>query len=349
MSAAGVYRRQGLAGTAPSGGVNFEGRGWTMKKAFLSAVAVATLAASSAFAADLKPILKAPPPVASPWDIAFGGALMSDYNFRGISQSQRGPSVTAYVETRYNVNPNLQLYFGDQYWAVDLPTNPSCECDIYGGIRPTIGALAFDFGFIYYWYPRERGYSNDPKAFFPPFPNGNVTLNQTDYWEVYGKASWDAIKDKLNFGANVYYSPSWLNTGAYGLYASATAKYTGGTFNLNVGLVGEVGWYVSGEFGHYWLGTTDFNTFVYNPPINLPDYNFWNVGLAFTFLKVFTLDLRYYDTDLSKSECNVLTADPRSTPGGSFSGGNNGLKSSLCGASFIATVKADLTYGTNVK
>ena len=98
-----------------------------MKKVALSMVAAAMLSATSAVAADLRPVLKAPPPAPSPWDIAFGGALMSDYNFRGISQSQRGSSVTAYVETRYNVNPSLQLYVGSQYWGVDLPTNPSCE------------------------------------------------------------------------------------------------------------------------------------------------------------------------------------------------------------------------------
>ena len=30
--------------------------------------------------------------------------------------------------------------------------------------------------------------------------------------------------------------------------------------------------------------------------------------------KVFTLDLRYYDTDLSKGDCNAFTSDP--TAGG---------------------------------
>src|SRR5437773_6041223 len=107
-------------------------RGRKMKKVALSIVGAVALCATSALAADLK--LKAPAAAAveSPWDIAFGGALMSDYNFRGISQSQRGPSVTAYYETRYNVNKDLQLYVASQYWAVDLPTNPTCECDCYG-------------------------------------------------------------------------------------------------------------------------------------------------------------------------------------------------------------------------
>ena len=53
--------------------------------------AAAILGAMPALAADLKPVTKAPPaPPPSPWDIAFGGALMTDYNFRGISQSQQG-------------------------------------------------------------------------------------------------------------------------------------------------------------------------------------------------------------------------------------------------------------------
>ena len=321
-----------------------------MKKITLSFVAAAMLSATPALAADMKPILKAPPAAESPWDIAFGGALLSDYNFRGISQSQRGPSTTAYAETRYNVNSSLQLYVGSQYWAVDLPTNPTCECDFYGGIRPTIGGIAFDLGFIYYYYPKEVGYSTDPAAKFGPFPNGNTTLNDTDFWEVYGKFTYDVVKDTCAIGGNVYYSPSWLHTGASGTYASVTAKYTGKPFHLGIGLVKDVGWYLSGELGHYWLGTTSFNAFVFAPPIDLPDYTTWNIGLAFTFAKVFTLDLRYYDTDLSKGNCNALTADPRAATGGVTTLANpTGNLSKLCGSAFIVALKGDLTYKDNLK
>ena len=37
----------------------------------------------------------------------------------------------------------------------------------------------------------------------------------------------------------------------------------------------------------------------------MPEYNTWNAGFSFTY-KVFTLDLRYVDTDLSKSELQRL-------------------------------------------
>ena len=36
-----------------------------------------------------------------------------------------------------------------------------------------------------------------------------------------------------------------------------------------------------------------------------PSYNTWNIGVGFTY-KVFTLDLRYSDTNLSKGDCNEI-------------------------------------------
>ena len=111
---------------------------------------------------------------------------------------------------------------------------------------------------MYYWYPRERQYDCAVAgAPFPPFRTATRRSSETDFWEVYGKLAWEVMKDKFAVGANVYYSPSWLNTGANGLFASATAKVTLPSFRLGVGMVDEVGWYISGEAGYYWLGTTD--------------------------------------------------------------------------------------------
>jgi len=312
-----------------------------MKKLVISIVAAGLLGATSAMAADLK--LKAPAAPVSPWDIAFGAALMSDYNFRGISQSDRGPSVTAYIETRYNVNPSLQLYYGSQYWAVDLPTSPSAEVDFFAGFRPTVGPLAFDFGFIYYWYPRERQIflTGAGAVSFTNVGAGILTPSDTDYWEVYGKVVWDVVKDRFALGANFYYSPDWLGSGAYGFYASGTAKLTGPSFVFPLlwGGPKEIGWYVSGEVGHYSLGTND----LYLGGINLPDYWTWNLGVAFTH-GVFTLDLRYYDTDATTAECALITSDLRSLTGGTSPG-----QSKWCNSTFIVSTKFDLTVMTNVK
>ena len=86
-----------------------------MKKAGLSVAALVALGLGSASAADLgKVYTKAPPPApaVAVWDVAFGAAVMNNYVFRGVSQSNRNGSVAAYFEPRYNITPDLQLYAG---------------------------------------------------------------------------------------------------------------------------------------------------------------------------------------------------------------------------------------------
>jgi hypothetical protein len=69
----------------------------------------------------------------------------------------------------------------------------------------------------------------------------------------------------------------------------------------------------------------------------LPAYLNWQAGVTFT-RKVFNLDLRYYDTNLSKENCFVLTGDPNARPGGTVDSLTNpeGLTSRWCSATFVA-------------
>jgi uncharacterized protein (TIGR02001 family) len=288
--------------------------------------------ASSAFAADI--VTKAPKKVEAPsscFDVAFGGGLQSDYNFRGISQSDKGMSVFGYVEPRCNVTKDIQLYVGVWGWSTKLPTSPTGEFDIYGGIRPTFDKFAFDFGFIYYWYPNETqlfidGLGNLTNTFTAtPF-----TVKDTDFWEVYGKVTYTAT-DWLAISPYVYYSPNYLRTGANATYAGGVVKFT----LPSAWFPSDWGAYFSGEAAHYWIGT--FTAF--GAPFDLPDYTTWNVGIGATY-KIFTLDLRYYDTDLSKANCELLTGDP--------SGFRNN-SSNWCGPTVIGKVSFDLTLGTNIK
>src|ERR1700716_4297309 len=128
--------------------------GIVMKKLALLATALA-MVSGSALAADMRvKAVKAPPPVAfDPWDFAFGSALMSDYIFRGVTQSNHQPSVSAYFEPRYNVTKDLQLYVGSSFESISFTNRAAAEVDIYGGIRPTFGAFAFDLGIWGYLYP----------------------------------------------------------------------------------------------------------------------------------------------------------------------------------------------------
>jgi uncharacterized protein (TIGR02001 family) len=344
--------------------------GIVMKKVALLATALAIVSGSgilgSALAADL-PVkaLKAPPPPAfEPWDIAFGGAIMNDYIFRGVTQSNHQPSVAAYFEPRYNVNKDLQLYIGTSAESISFANRAAAEVDIYGGIRPTFGAAAFDFGVWGYLYPGGSCADNVvtlvgglavPGGGVCPVStttiflgDGNVMKKNVSFFEVYGKLNY-TINDSWAVGVNEYYTPSFLNSGAWGDYASITAKYTAPSTAFGSS---GLGMYVSGEFGRQFLGTTDaFYGFLPTFPngIKYADYNTWNVGIGFTY-KVFTLDLRYSDTDLSKGNCNAFTSAFNATGTTNVTPINpTGAGSNWCGAAGIAKLSFDLTAMSNLK
>ena len=296
-----------------------------MKKVVLSVVALAA-AVAPAVAADVAK--KAPaaavvaPAAPPPWDIAFGGVVMSDYNFRGVSQSNRGPSAGAYFEPQFNSSIGT-IYLGLAGYAIEWPsapnygfTDPSAEIDLYGGWRNTWGAFTLDLGLIYYYYPKEifNGFTND-----------------SDFFEIYAKASY-AVTPALTVGANVFYTPDLLNyseTFATGLinadakavYASLTGKW------VTPWTWGDLGAYLSGEVGHWWIDDKGWSAAL------LPDasYTYFNAGIAFTY-KALTLDLRYHGTDQNRSECEAFLLVGPGNPSGRW-----------CKDAYIASLKFDTT------
>jgi uncharacterized protein (TIGR02001 family) len=339
--------------------------GIVMRKMVLLATALATIS-GSALAADMAvKAVKAPPPVAfDPWDIAFGSAIMNDYIFRGVTQSNHKPSVAAYFEPRYNVNKDVQLYLGLSGESISFPNRAAAEIDIYGGIRPTFGMFAFDFGLWGYLYPGGQCFNAGAVPSMPGFSpaciangnlpvNGNVAKKDASFFEAYAKVN-VTLNDQWQVGANEYYSPNFLNLGAWGNYASLTAKWTAPSTTFGTS---GIGMYVSGEVGRQWLGTSDSFYGVVSPLGNFaagvpePSYNTWNIGVGFTY-KVFTLDLRYSDTSLSKASCNVFTSDyaTRSFSPAFITPTNpGGFGSNWCGAAGVAKLSADLTAMTNLK
>lgn len=283
-----------------------------MKKVVLSVVAALAVSATSALAADMPAkAVKAPAPAPTPaWDVAFGGVVMSDYNFRGVSQSNRGASGGAYIEPQFTV-PFGTLYVGLAGWAIDWPSaygfsDPTAEIDFYGGWRNSWGPFSLDLGGIYYYYPKEQ-FGID-----------------SDFFEIYAKAGY-AITPAFSVGVNAFYSPDLLNYGAIpgaddigALYLSGTAKW------VLPWTVGDLGAFVSGELGHYFIdkdpvvfGTADAS------------YTYWNAGLAFTY-KVLTLDLRYHGTDMSRTDCATFLFTTTANPA-----------SKWCGDTFIVSAKFD--------
>lgn len=277
--------------------------------------------AGAAQASDL-PSKKGAPPAPLPPSITWIDAAVSikgvtDYNFRGISQTDRKPGAQGSVELQFYDN---LFYLGVFGANVDLATSPSAEIDFFGGIRPKFGPVSFDFGVIQYYYPGEKRFVDGLGVIWTP--------RNTDFTELVGKVSYN-WEDKATFGANVFYAWDWLGTGATGTYGSLTAKYN---------LPFLEGLSVSGEFGRYWLGTTSTNI-AFPTPIRLPDYNYWNVGLSYTY-KNLTADVRYHDTNLSKANCFLLTSEPRGINRGNAGGG---YTSNWCNPTVVGTLSFDIT------
>jgi uncharacterized protein (TIGR02001 family) len=333
-----------------------------MRKIILSVVAAMALA-TPALAADLKMLTKAPPPPPSPWDFAFGDAIMTDYMWRGVTQSAHRPSVAAYFEPRYNVNDSLQLYVGMSGESIDFPNHAAAEIDFYGGFRPTFGKLALDFGAWLYYYPGGQCFSGGTftgltgaqacNAFSSggnfmggTLPNGNAAKAWASFVEIYGKATY-TISDSWSIGGQVYYSPNVSNSGANGTYAAGTLKFTA---PAGMPLPKDVGFYASVDGGYWWLGTSDafYGTAAFPAGIKYVSFGNIDAGIGFTW-KVFTLDLRGYWSGLGKGDCNALTSDHTTFTGGATTAINppgllpTGLSSNWCSPAFVAKLSSDLT------
>jgi uncharacterized protein (TIGR02001 family) len=297
-----------------------------MKKQILSAAVALAVSTAGASAADLgaKMVTKAPVAVAPVWDIAFGGVVQTDYNFRGISQSNKGASGGAYFEPQLITSIGT-FYVGLAAYSIDWPsnaafgfTNPSAEVDYYGGWRNTWGQFSLDLGAIYYHYPREIW---------------NGVTDQSDFYEIYAKASY-AITPELTVGGNVFYTPDLLHysqTFAAVGGQKASATYGSGTLKWVTPMnFNGLGMYVSGEVGHWWIDDAGFKLAAGAgvTPEN-PSYTYFNAGLGFTY-KALTLDLRYHGTDLNTNRCAsfLVVGIPN---------GSNGW----CSDAYIAALKFD--------
>lgn len=87
-------------------------------------------------------------------------ALVSDYRFRGLSQSYTQPA----IQGGFDYGSASGTYVGA--WGSNVSGNQflnggSLELDLYGGYRWTAGKAGLDLGLMYYWYPRAR-YNIDP-------------------------------------------------------------------------------------------------------------------------------------------------------------------------------------------
>ncbi len=167
-----------------------------------------------------------------------------------------------------------RFYAGVWGSSVDFAGLVSAEVDIYGGFKHTTGPITWDVGLIYYAYAGR--FADDIDANFLELKLG---------------ASGEVWKGGT-LGGTVFYSPdaqfsvgpSWTFEGTL---AQALPKFHMFTPT------------VSGTVGH--VNFTDIDG----------DYTYWNVGLTLGFLEKWSVDVRYWDTDIDGCTSGVFSCDSR--------------------------------------
>ena len=118
----------------------------------------------------------APP---SAFKITGGATVVSDYRFRGLTQSNEFAAVQGTV----NINHESGLYVGT--WASMIDGGPDgstpaltgyggAEVDLYGGFAKTYSGVGIDVGLLYYFYP--GGQKNQNTDFFEPYGSLSYTI-----------------------------------------------------------------------------------------------------------------------------------------------------------------------------
>ncbi|MFD0668305.1 TorF family putative porin [Ramlibacter sp. MAHUQ-53] len=109
-------------------------------------VLLSTLALSGAVFAQTK----APEP---DYTLSFNAGVVTDYRYRGISQTRLKPAVQAGADLGHSSGLYLGTWATNIKWIKDSgATDGSIELDIYGGYKGTAGDIGYDVGFLRYEY-----------------------------------------------------------------------------------------------------------------------------------------------------------------------------------------------------
>lgn len=171
---------------------------------------VSTLALSGAAFAQTK----APEP---DYTISGNMTLASEYRFRGVSQTNKKPTLqggfdfahkSGFYLGNWNANVNSAFYNG-----------ANIEMDFYGGFKGSFGDVGYDIGAIYYYYPGSGA-------------RGTVKIDNT---EIYGGLSYGPFSAKYYHATSEFFGAPNTKNSYYIDLAYATDLGDGWGFNAHVG------------------------------------------------------------------------------------------------------------------
>ena len=101
--------------------------------------------------ASLAPLAHAAEPEST---LAFNAGVVSDYRYRGISQSRLQPALQGGVDYTDKSGFYVGAWGSTIKWIKDTPgvTSGSTELDIYGGYKGAVGDISYDVGLLSYVY-----------------------------------------------------------------------------------------------------------------------------------------------------------------------------------------------------
>jgi len=249
--------------------------------------AIALVAASPALAQE-----ETSPP--KPITVTGSVGLVSDYRFRGVSQSDKGAALQGGVTIAHESG----FYAG--FWSSNLAGwgtfgGPNLELDLIGGFKgPIGGGGTVDVGVTYYSYP------------------GGAKV--TDFFEPYVKLSGTA--GPVNLLAGVAYAPKQR---ALGNFSNTPQSRGQAQDNLYLWGDGSVGLGKTGLLAKAHIGYSEGNPGLGPNGTSVTPtgrYVDWLLGVDYTIGPV-TLGVAYTDTDISVAESAYLQPNFSSTKNGS--------------------------------
>ena len=154
-------------------------------------------------------------------EVAWNVGLVSDYVFRGFSQTDESPALQGGVDATIGA-----FYVGAWASNLDFGDGTDAEVDIYGGYRGETAGFAFDAGVVGYGYVGA--------------PDG------ADYGYVELKGAVSRAVGPATLGAAVYWSPDFFGLDEEATYVEASASFAPADK-----------WTVSGALGHQSLDVND--------------------------------------------------------------------------------------------
>ena len=155
------------------------------------AATLAILASTTSFAQT-----KAPEP---DYTLSYNVGAVTDYRFRGISQTTLKPAVQLGVDFAHKSGFYLGAFGSNVKWVKDFngASKGSYEVDLYGGYKGNITKdIGFDVGLITYIYPgNNSGAAGTVGA--GAYSNANTT-------EVYGALTYNVVTFKYNRSTGNY-------------------------------------------------------------------------------------------------------------------------------------------------